>query len=1047
MTPPNPVAPAEAGNPFDDFRKYLEPLGVEAPEWLLKALLAVLALGVVVTAVKTVTPVLHESWNVVRWLVGGRLADERRRRRRRQLFAQHLDDRLRHLELQEDWRDEKYAELEAEVEIEHSRRWQWARKLLPVRGSTLRRVRSLSHALGKSDERLVLLEGEPGAGKSVALRHLARLLTRRASTSRDIKATIPLYLNLKQLDVRPEDITAEAVREFVLATLDEANSRDVQEVLDTEFDRGLEEGTWLFLFDSFDEIPDILSAEDARRVAPRYAQAIADFLGPFGRCRGIVASRDFSSPDIRQFTRFRILRLSPRQQQRLITRADLDRRVDRAMRAGLATASRDVSTFAGNPMFLGLLCEHMRNNATFPTASHTVFEDYLSHRLRRDAARIEARFGITADFVRAGAEEASFLMASVPRMGLTPTREALIRAAPAQERVSPRLLGTVLQALEYTKLGRTDVNATGDTTFSFVHRRFQEYFATCVVIGAPGRVTVDALLDDDRWRETAVTLLQVQDGQAVAALTDEATARLRRYADEVDGAGPFRWPAGCLHLLGILATGLETHPAAVTDEIRGLVDRVLERAWTEGHRLHKRRTLAFANLATATVTERLLTEAFRSRNEYLREAAFRTAGALPALNPVLRARIRRALLGLAAGLDVHRKRASTVAQVKRLSRPTEFLNLLNLLSIAMPIALAFSAGGFLVPVVDFVAHYESLGVAERLMGAVFGSFMLVTVVTVVISAAFRTASATGGGGTLDKALSRAALPEYRLLAATSTTVLLGTNAVFSLLVTTQVAALLGWYSIAGWLALGLFGALWPAAVIWASRTGIGTSPAWWPLLPLLLVVVGGYRVPRWSRARLGQVRDWPAARHRVARLLRTRLPRLGKALVSVGVAGTVATGAVTLVLGVPVLVPVVIWLSGLALVVLLTALVASSGVFLLRPAGRARTADQALDLLARARSTTAVGFVVERFGARGIARDPDVRFALENLVGEIEQAQRRADDDPGLLLRDACPSLAARRTPRHPLLDAWPLRATTRLQVRSLSEEVLDDLARLVEQE
>jgi hypothetical protein len=39
----------------------------------------------------------------------------------------------------------------------------------------------------------------------------------------------------------------------------------------------------LFLFDSFDEIPDPLSAQDTRRAAPLYAQAIADFLGPLLR--------------------------------------------------------------------------------------------------------------------------------------------------------------------------------------------------------------------------------------------------------------------------------------------------------------------------------------------------------------------------------------------------------------------------------------------------------------------------------------------------------------------------------------------------------------------------------------------------------------------------------------------------------------------------------------------------------------------------------------------------------------------------------------------
>ncbi|WP_258951398.1 NACHT domain-containing protein [Lentzea californiensis] len=347
-------------------RKYVGYLTNPDTSLLLKIFVVLLLGGIVVTAIRAVTPAFYEFWNLVKWVAGRRLSAERRRRRKRQMFALHVDNQLRHLELQEDWRDEKYAELEAEVEIEQTWSRRWMRKVLPFRRSSLRRVRSLSQALGRSSMPLVLLEGEPGAGKSIALRHLARVLAKQAAKSRNVRAVIPLYINLKQLDVRPDEVREDKIKSFVLASLNEANSRDVQELLDNEFDRGLDEGTWLFLFDSFDEIPDLLSAEDTRRVAPLYAQAIADFLGPFTRCRGIVASRDFTSPDLAQFTRFRILRLSQRQQHKLIRRADLDRPVDRALRSGLATASHDIATFAGNPMFLGLLCEHMRSSTHSP---------------------------------------------------------------------------------------------------------------------------------------------------------------------------------------------------------------------------------------------------------------------------------------------------------------------------------------------------------------------------------------------------------------------------------------------------------------------------------------------------------------------------------------------------------------------------------------------------------------------------------------------------------------------------------------------------------
>jgi hypothetical protein len=80
-------------------------------------------------------------------------------------------------------------------------------------------------------------------------------------------------------------------------------------------------------------------------------------------------------------------------------------------------------------------------------------------------------------------------------------------------------------------------------------------------------------------------------------------------------------------------------------------------------------------------------------------------------------------------------------------------------------------------------------------------------------------------------------------------------------------------------------------------------------------------------------------------------------------------------------------------------------------------------------------------------RLPEVRVTLEGLVGEIERAQERARTEPQLLVKDACPSLTKYELTRDVVLDFPPLRSTTKFYVRSVMEETLDDLARLVEQE
>ncbi|HEY4640540.1 MAG TPA: hypothetical protein VII75_04295 [Thermoanaerobaculia bacterium] len=145
--------------------------------------------GVIKLAEELVASVkrLHESLSP---------ADRKRRIGRRRRFAAHVVTEISDLDVAEDWNDARFSELEAEVEAEGRRRT-WLG--FPRKGM-LSRERSLSEALRKSRERLILLEGEPGAGKSVALRHLAITIASSATKSRSLGSLIPLYINLKSID-------------------------------------------------------------------------------------------------------------------------------------------------------------------------------------------------------------------------------------------------------------------------------------------------------------------------------------------------------------------------------------------------------------------------------------------------------------------------------------------------------------------------------------------------------------------------------------------------------------------------------------------------------------------------------------------------------------------------------------------------------------------------------------------------------------------------------------------------------------------------------
>ncbi|HKZ82903.1 MAG TPA: NACHT domain-containing protein [Anaerolineae bacterium] len=561
--------------------------GDQVPSWALPLVGGILLLALAssavlggLTALSKITKVWTEDLRPRFYNPEAKRRSERRRR-----FADHLESEIRRLNNLEEWRDYRFTELEAEVEAEGRRRAFGTLPFLQRTRSGLRRERSLSKALESSQERLILLEGEPGSGKSVALRYVAQSMARRAMRARSISSVIPIYINLKELQRRPEEaIDRKLIYSFILKTLNRVNDRDIEEFLEQEFDRGLQEGTWLFLFDSFDELPEVLSSIEADTMIRHYADAILDFLHGMNLCRGVVASRQFRGPGQLGWPRFRILPLAEARRHELIHKADLKSELETELLGQLGIASFEVRGMASNPMFLGLICEHMRSGYAFPENVHSVFETYIGTRLTRDAERLQRRFKLEPGAVRAAAESIAFMMAANPGLGLNPSRQSLGKAMAHLGYHVNGNFNTLLDALEYIKLARSETSTpVGDSKpFTFAHRRFQEYFATCVVLREPERVTPLRLLTDARWRETAVVMCQTQPADVLSHITEEARRLLAdivaglpglienplQYVHESESPNQdkevktaqrlpksYTWPYGVLHILGILQDG------------------------------------------------------------------------------------------------------------------------------------------------------------------------------------------------------------------------------------------------------------------------------------------------------------------------------------------------------------------------------------------------------------------------------------------------------------------------------------------------------------
>ncbi len=670
---------------------------------VITAILGILFLAARV--VKEIGPLFHD-------------AEERRRVRRRKRFAEHVSAEIDRIDNAADWSEHKFAELEAEVEAEGRRRHDWFGFR---RESTLRRERSLSRALRASRERLILLEGEPGAGKSVALLHLAVVVASSAAKSGSANSVVPLYINLKSIN-RPfgKPVDAELIREHVLKTINRANIRDVEEFLHDEFARGLEEGTWLFLFDSFDEIPDILSATTADTSIREYADAIDDFLRGFNACRGIVASRYFRGPGALGWPRFRILALSDQYRRRLIRRAELPVAIERDLIGWLELTGPELAITSRNPMFLGLLCQHVEKGNPFPENTHVVFEEYVNTRLRRDEDKLIRRFSVGATQVREAAEQAAFCMAYHPELGLSPTRDALAEAMAERGYVGSAM--TMFDALEFIKLARVE-GGTADASFTFAHRRFQEYFATSVVLDAPDIVTPEKLLTDARWRETAVVLLQTQCGEqldrivaTIGELLEREVALIERAMPEDVLATPiedqqlldrrqqrfvreFPWPPLALHLLSLLQSGYQGRASVAPKRLRGLVGRIVYFATSAGTLTDRKWALEVAGISPSPILTRAIREAFKGGSRWLGEVAYRQVSLLTVVPPDIASSILSVLLTSFASGRLQRERDATYAHLRRLPQNAQFVDAARLL--------------MRIPSIDFVLHGFLLALMVR----------------------------------------------------------------------------------------------------------------------------------------------------------------------------------------------------------------------------------------------------------------------------------------------------------------------------------------------
>lgn len=382
------------------------------------------------------------------------------------------------------WSDRDLTPLEAEVETEQSGRL--GSRIVPDLVSAIRR--------DKRSEVFVVL-GDPGSGKSVSLRRLVRVLCQQALRT----GVVPVYINLREWVSEFGEVTSESLVEFVKEKAYSQTGRDGRAFIDTWYEPFRKSGRLFFVIDSFDELPSILDCDDKSDLHRKISAAFDQFFTQeIYSCRAVLASRNFRAPVGLKGTR-------------LVIQPFKETQIRRAMKQWLVGKGIDTNKYVKdlfrdrpqlvpllrNPFTAELIAEYARSGHgnRLPDSMFAVFDHYIATRLDGDRSTFR-RYGTSPEQVRSAASVIAKKMYEDNDTGLE------VDVSRIDSYLNCPESSAIIEALKYSRIAR--VGGDSQRRFSFVHRRFTEFFVVSAFHEEDLTANLDSIPTDSRWRDCLV---------------------------------------------------------------------------------------------------------------------------------------------------------------------------------------------------------------------------------------------------------------------------------------------------------------------------------------------------------------------------------------------------------------------------------------------------------------------------------------------------------------------------------------------------------------
>jgi hypothetical protein len=524
-----------------------------------------------------------------------------------------LADDLRSIDLKTNWSVRRFIPLDAEVELQSS-------------SGSVKRVSDLLTSIKKSSDRLFLVLGDPGSGKSVALRKLALDLI---SESRETQK-IPIYINLREWVVNRKwsSDNPPKVRELEEFIKRNVKNRDIvtTQFFNKYYDKLYNRGSLYFILDSFDEIPAVLDETDNSELIKSLSNVIFKFLkgARASESQGILSSRIFRKPTSEFQTKV-VIEVRPFDEAKIINALKASIHFDDSFINALFKQRLDLIPISRNPFTLALIADYAENNNyTLPANQSELYSSYISNTFNNCRERLEKKNLSIEKFVKFTKVIASEMFQN---FGLEVPVDQL------RKKFSTIPIDDVIDVLTFSRIGRL---GTGDSNqFSFVHRRFCEYFAVQAMIDKGNEVDLDVIPTDSQWRDALVLLCEVVDEQRASIVAQFCW----KVIDETKNLQDLK----ALHSLRFLNDAFKGRLKCLHSFRADLSEYIFSEIRSNNSILSIKIAIESLGLLESAEVDRCVLAAFELRNSWLDETSIKACRHLPGITPHLKQQVIRYL--------------------------------------------------------------------------------------------------------------------------------------------------------------------------------------------------------------------------------------------------------------------------------------------------------------------------------------------------------------------------------------------------------------------